>query len=155
MAHADTLTHWDQDNLAAILQTMFFSNEYACLLLRISLRLIHKIQINNIPTLVQIISWCRLGDNPFSEPMMVNLLTCICITRPQWVDETCFSQARQLCVLLPLVLFSGLNDLLQNMGIYNPAYSLNYLLIYIERTLKWWITRTITLLRTNIHAACK
>ena len=41
--------------------------------------------INNIPTLVQIMAWRRSGDKPLSEPMMVSLLTHICVTRPQWV----------------------------------------------------------------------
>ena len=30
-------------------------------------------------------AWRRPGDKPFSEPMMVSLLTHICVTRPQWV----------------------------------------------------------------------
>ena len=42
--------------------------------------------INNIPALVQIIGWCQPGDKPLSEPMMVSLLTHICVTRLQWVN---------------------------------------------------------------------
>ena len=30
-------------------------------------------------------AWSRPGDKPLSEPMMVSLLTHICVTRPQWV----------------------------------------------------------------------
>ena len=30
--------------------------------------------------------WRRSGDKPLSEPMMVILLTHICVTRPQWVN---------------------------------------------------------------------
>ena len=30
-------------------------------------------------------AWRRTGDKPLSEPMMVSLLTHICVTRPQWV----------------------------------------------------------------------
>ena len=30
-------------------------------------------------------AWRRSGDKPLSEPMMVSLLTHICVTRPQWV----------------------------------------------------------------------
>ena len=41
---------------------------------------------NNIPTLVQIMAWCWPGDKPLSEPMIVSLLTHICVTRPQWVN---------------------------------------------------------------------
>ena len=33
-------------------------------------------------------AWCRPGDKPLSEPMMVNLLMHICVTRPQWVTES-------------------------------------------------------------------
>ena len=29
---------------------------------------------------------CRPGDKPLSEPMMINLLRHICVTRPHWVD---------------------------------------------------------------------
>ena len=43
--------------------------------------------INNIPALVQIMVWCRPGDKPLSEPMMVRLPTHTCITRPQWVNR--------------------------------------------------------------------
>ena len=41
----------------------------------------------NIPALVQIMAWRRPGDKPLSEPMMVSLLTHICVTRPQWVKD--------------------------------------------------------------------
>ena len=37
------------------------------------------------PALVQIMAWRRPGDKPLSGPMMVSLLTHICVTRPQWV----------------------------------------------------------------------
>ena len=32
-------------------------------------------------------AWRRLGDKPLSEPVMVSLLTHICITQPQWVKR--------------------------------------------------------------------
>ena len=41
---------------------------------------------NNMPSLVQMMAWRRPGDKPLSEPMMVSLLTHICVTRPQWVN---------------------------------------------------------------------
>ena len=31
-------------------------------------------------------AWRRPGDKPLSEPMMLSLLTHICVTRPQWVN---------------------------------------------------------------------
>ena len=45
-------------------------------------------QINNIPTLVQVMAWRRPGDKPLSEPMTVRLPTHICVTRHQWVKDT-------------------------------------------------------------------
>ena len=53
-----------------------------------SLKFVPKGPINNIPALAQIIAWRRPGDKPLSEPMMVSLLTQICVTRPQWVKES-------------------------------------------------------------------
>ena len=54
--------------------------------LTISLKFIPRIPINNIPALFQIMAWRRLGDKPLSEPMVVSLLTHICVTRPRWVS---------------------------------------------------------------------
>ena len=39
--------------------------------------------IDNIPALVQIMAWRPPGDKPLSEPKTVNLLTHVCLTRPQ------------------------------------------------------------------------
>ena len=62
-----------------------FLNENEWIWPRISLKFVPKVQINNIAALVQIMAWRRLGDKPLSEPMMVSLLTHICVTRPhQW-----------------------------------------------------------------------
>ena len=50
--------------------------------------------INNSPSLIQILAWCRLGDKPLSEPMVVSLLTHMCVTRSQGVSNyryTCIS----------------------------------------------------------------
>ena len=62
-----------------------FLNENEWISLRISLKFGPNGRINNFPSLVQIMVWRRPGDKPLSEPMMVSLLTHICITRPQWV----------------------------------------------------------------------
>ena len=50
-----------------------------------SLKFVPKGPINNIPSLVQIMVWRCPGTKPLSEPMMLSLLTHICVTRPQWV----------------------------------------------------------------------
>ena len=64
-----------------------FLNENVRILIKISLKFVPKGPINNIPALVQIMAWRRPGDKPLSELMMVSLLTHICVTRPQWVNE--------------------------------------------------------------------
>ena len=63
-----------------------FLNENEWISIKISLKFVPKGQINNIPSLVQIMAWRRPGDKPLSEPMMVSLPTHICVTRPQWVN---------------------------------------------------------------------
>ena len=62
-------------------------NENARISINISLKFVPKGRINNIPAMVQIMAWRRPGDKPLSEPMMVNLLTHICVTRPQRVKS--------------------------------------------------------------------
>ena len=64
-----------------------FMNENVGISINISLKFVPKVVINNIPALVQIMAWRRPGDKPLSEPMMVNLLTHICVTWPQWVKD--------------------------------------------------------------------
>ena len=63
-----------------------FMNENARISVNISLKFVPKGLVNNIPALIQIMAWRRPGDKPLSEPLMVNLLTHICVTRPQWVN---------------------------------------------------------------------
>ena len=64
-----------------------FLNENIWILIKISLKFVPKGPINNIPSLVHIMAWRRPGDKPLFEPMMVWLLTHICVTRPQWVKK--------------------------------------------------------------------
>ena len=47
-----------------------FVNEKFCILIDISLKFVPKGQISNIPALVQIMAWRRIGDKPLSEPML-------------------------------------------------------------------------------------
>ena len=63
-----------------------FLNENIWIPIAISLKFVPKGSINNIPALVQIMAWRRPGNKPLPELMMVNLLTHICVTRPQWVN---------------------------------------------------------------------
>ena len=70
-----------------------FMNKNVRISINISLKFVPKVQIDNIPALVQIMAWRPPSDKPLSEPMMVKLLTHICVTRPQWVNR----------LLLPLI----------------------------------------------------
>ena len=64
-----------------------FLNENVRISIKISLKFVPMGPINNIQALVQIMAWRRSGDKPLYEPMMVSLLTHICVTRPQWVNS--------------------------------------------------------------------
>ena len=63
-----------------------FLNENVWISIKISLNFIPNGPIHNIPAMVQIMAWRRPGDKPLSEPLMVGLLTHICVTRPPWVN---------------------------------------------------------------------
>ena len=71
-----------------------FSNENVEISIKISLKFVPKGRINNIPALVQVMARRRPGDKPLTEPMVVRLLTHICVTRPQWVKQ----QGLQPCI---------------------------------------------------------
>ena len=64
-----------------------FLNENVWISFKIPLKFVLKGPINNIPALVQIMAWRRPGDKPLSGPMMVSLLTHICVTQPHWVNS--------------------------------------------------------------------
>ena len=62
--------HFPDDILKCI-----FLNENVWISRTISMKCVRKVRINNIPSLVQIMAWRRLGDKPLSEPMMGSILT--------------------------------------------------------------------------------
>ena len=79
---------WPRENGRHFADDIFkciFLNENVWIPIKISLKFVPKGPINNIPALVRIMAWRRPGDKPLSEPMMVSLLTHICVTQPQWV----------------------------------------------------------------------
>ena len=51
-----------------------FLNENIWIPIKNSLKFVPRGPINNISTLVQIMAWCRSGDKPLSESMLVSLL---------------------------------------------------------------------------------
>ena len=71
-----------------------FADMFKCIFLnenvwnprKISLKFLPKCPIDNNPALVQRMAWCLNSTKPSSEPMMLSLLTYICVTWPQWVN---------------------------------------------------------------------
>ena len=64
-----------------------FFNENVWSSIKISLKFVPKGPINNVTAMAQMTAWCRLGDKPLSGPLMVRLLTRICVTRLRWVKK--------------------------------------------------------------------
>ena len=64
-----------------------FLNEHIWISTEISPTSVPHGLINNIPVLVQIMVWRQPGDKPLSEPIVVSLLSHICVTRSQWIEK--------------------------------------------------------------------
>ena len=64
-----------------------YLNENVQISINISLKFAPKGPTNNIQELVQVKAWHRPGDKPLSEPMEISLLTHICVTRHQWLEQ--------------------------------------------------------------------
>ena len=79
-------------------------NENVSLSIKISLKFVPKGAMTNIPAMVQIMAWRQLGDKPLSEPMMVSLLTKICVTQSQWVRYMMLRQDENPMVSLQCVM---------------------------------------------------
>ena len=88
------LTHWGRDKLTTIWQTTpsntFCRTKHFRISIKMLLKFVSKGPINNIPKLVQAVVWCRPGEKPLSELLMVSQLTHACVTRPQWVKANTF-----------------------------------------------------------------
>ena len=84
------LTHWGRDKWPTFrrrFKGISVLNENIWISIYTSLKFVPKGPINNIAALVQTMVWRRPCDKPLSEPMIVNLPTHICVTRPQWVKS--------------------------------------------------------------------
>ena len=64
-----------------------FLNDKVQIPIKISLKFVSKSSVNNIPSFVQTMVWRSPGDKPLSDPILVSLLTHICVTRPQLVNN--------------------------------------------------------------------
>ena len=86
-----------------------------------------KGSIRNIPALVQLMAWSRLGDKPLSEPMLVCSPTHICFSRPQWVNTM---PSHPYCISLKWDNYSVCFRLSTMLGIY---------CLVPPRYVRWWI----------------
>ena len=86
--HVNTLRPRDGRNFANDIFMCIFLNENVWISIKISLEFVPTGSISNIPALVQIMAWRRLGDKPLSEPMLACSPTHICVSWPQWVKST-------------------------------------------------------------------
>ena len=73
---SNSLKHWGLAKMADIFQTTFLKALYWMKMYKFRLRF-HGSLFLGVPA----------GDKPLSEPMMICLLTHICVTRPQWVKD--------------------------------------------------------------------
>ena len=95
---------------------------------KISLKFVPKGAINNIPALVQIMTWRRSGDKPLSEAMMGGFLMHICVTRPQWINiltakewyslEICFKSVLKIYLMKSCICFISLCYLIYAYNLY-------------------------------------
>ena len=58
-------------NVAGDMFKRIFMNGKFCISIRISLKFVPGGPIGNMPALVQVMAWCRTGDKPLPEPMLV------------------------------------------------------------------------------------
>ena len=114
-----------------------FVNGNVIMSAKISLKFVSKGPINNIPALVQIMAWRRPGDKPLSEPMMVRLLTHICVTRPQWLKH--------------IALWCYVTSWNFNIGLVAPSHYLNHSWLRWFLDLKFKLQQSLEALRWSEH----
>ena len=73
-------------------------------------------------------AWRRPGDKPLSEPMMVSLLTHLCVARPQWVKD-CF--CLQPCNVLLLLYMSICDEWWRKIPFWNYYHNIQMLIFFI------------------------
>ena len=114
-----------------------FSNENVRISIKISLKFVPKGPINNNPALVQIMAWRRSGDKPLSEPVVVNLLTHICVTRPQLNSTFIASRTTDICFIYCLT-WNHCNGVVHLSVILTwPDFVLNWTLHLCKPILLW------------------
>ena len=90
VSRSHNLIHCDRDKIADILHTTFW-NAFPWMKMyefryKISVKIVPKGPVNNIPALAKIMAWRRPSDKSLSEPIMVSFLTHICTPHHKWVE---------------------------------------------------------------------
>ena len=112
-----------------------FLNETVWISIKILLKFVPEVPIYDIPALVKIIAWHPPRDKPLSEPMMVSLLTYVCITRPQWVRQQYTVKATLQCQIWDIqhIMICALQNCFLSWCFY---YSLD-MVLFKFKNLKW------------------
>ena len=76
-------------------------------------------------------AWRRIGEKPLSDPMLVNLLTHICVTRPQWVNTCPFPNFHCGLDILPLKIRRGRFITSHKTWLLQFEYTLNCLTYFV------------------------
>ena len=133
--------------MAAIFQTRFWNafhfNENMWIFIKMSLKFVLKGPINNISAMVQIMTWRRPGDKPLFEPMLVNILTHICVTWPQWVNQYLLIYFEELIVRI----FSYCYMLFRTVEVSRRIY-LTPLIVYVRH----YILFTLHVVENNVSS---
>ena len=99
-------SHFPRQMAAISIFKSIFLNQNVWILIKISLKFVHKGPIDYILVLVQIMAWRRSDDKPLSEIMLGILPTHICVVRPQWVKNLSSAKMNSKYGLLNLGHFS-------------------------------------------------
>ena len=76
-------------------------------------------------------AWSRISEKPLSDPMMVNLLTHICVTRPQWVNTCPFPDFHCGLNIPPLKIGLGRFITSHKAWLLQFEYTLNWLTYFV------------------------
>ena len=83
-SHIEAETKWMPFS-RRLFQMHFCECIWILISIKILLKFVPMLPVNNIPALVRIMAWRQPGDKPLSKPMMDSFMTHICFTQPQWV----------------------------------------------------------------------
>ena len=120
--------HFEEDIIKCI-----FMDENIWISIKISPNFAPKGQMDNISALVQIMAWCKPGDKPLSEPMMVSLLTYASIGLNGWNWELAYSiliKSLKIVLFCFMVVRRVLNTLsITNLMLYQTKIFLAFMIV--------------------------